>query len=476
MESIQKQRLQKIGIGFLVIVVLLTFLSKTIAGALMTKVIAEYPKYQQLIKKADAEGEVQLEEQYTVYAPVAGKIKEVFIKENTEVKAGDLLCVLDLEDIQYELKTNSLSEEKMNLQIEGNNEKISRIDEQINQVKRDIQETNKKKQNIGLIKEQGINQIDYNLVTETDQLALDNLRETVQAQQELFDIGAVAKQELEKAQLELKQKEMEIIKSQQDQLKEKQEEYKSLEEKEDSLKEKIQNLQEQKQDLLSTNQLQQIEIKQLQMNQQKLQTKMIHQGKVYATYAGVIRQVSAEIGKSVAEGSDLFKIGATDGGYSVNVKVEERIDFIAIGQEVDLTITSLQKNDIKGKITSIEKKEHMQSVTISFNETGLQGGEKVKVQFIQKCKDKQNLLSYVAVQKDNDGDFIYLLKKIKSPLGEDYVVTRKAVQVIDYTDSQVAVSDSLQDNEMILVSSEKAVKIGERVKVENETALLAEQK
>ena len=46
------------------------------------------------------------------------------------------------------------------------------------------------------------------------------------------------------------------------------------------------------------------------------------------------------------------------------------------------------------------------------------------------------------------------------------------MKLIDFTESYAAIDEQLQDNEMIIVTSEKLVKEGERVKVENETELL----
>ncbi len=452
----KNKQLMTVGKIFLISVVVLTFLSKTIASELMTKVTAEYPKYQALIKQSTAEGEMKIAEEYTLYAPIEGKVKSVLVEVNQQVEEGELVCILDLSDKKYELEENRLNQQKNQLQLESNQAKMSSLKAKLEDVKVQMQDLEKAED-------------ESDSISLSDQLTIQKLEESVFIQEELYQSGAVAEIKWKEAKQELEQKQAEIAEKEEEERiskeKEKQVEQKSYKEKLDSIYTELATI-------LENNKILEIEAKQLQLSQEKLVKLLEDDGRVYATKAGRVNQINLQEGQSISSGSELCKIGITDKGYRVEVSVDSKIDFIAIGDEVEMTVPSLQRIDVKGMIKEIKKESKEQKVEIVVNEPNLQGGEKVKVRFAQKSKEEYKMISYAALHKDEKGYFIYLLKQTSTPLGDDYIVTRHNVNVIDYTESYAAISDMLQDNEFILVSSEKAVKVGERVKVENEAELL----
>lgn len=444
-----KSHLLKLIKVFWIVVILLTFFSKTISRCLLTTVRAEYPQVRKLTKEVTAEGNIGFKSEYTLYAPFETKILEVYVEEGDKVEKGQKLCKLDTSLRAYQMQVHNLKLQENQVQLESNEEKIKRLGERIEEKQLEVNACKEEKYE----------------TTVTDEMEVQKLAKQVEVNEALYKEGYCALKEVEEAKLALEQKQSEIKESREERIEAQKEAEKSFLNEITEMKEQVKTLEDENKKLILNN-------KSLQLEADKDFQEQLTDGMLYAQKPGVVQKISIQKGKSIARGEEVIGLGDCSEGYVVPLQVDSKIDFVSVGDEVEVMIPSLQKRDIKGEIKKITLKEDQREIQVSFKEDGLQGNERVRVKLSQTSEEEYPIISYNALQKDNTGYFIYILKKKKTPLGEDYIATRKDVDLIDFTESYAAVNEQLQDNEMILTSSEKPIKQGERVKIENETELL----
>ena len=444
-----KSYLLKLIKFFWIIVIVLTFFSRTISRHLLTTVRAEYPQMKKLTKETVAEGNIGFKSEYSLYAPFETKVLEVYVEEGEKVEKGQKLCKLDTSIREYEVALHNIKLQENQIKLEANKEKIKQLEKKIEGKQFEVSKCKNERYE----------------VTVADEMELEQLTKQVEVNEMLYKEGGCALKEVEEAKLKLEQKQNEIKELQVEKLNAQQEKEKSLFSDITEIKEQVKGIEVEDKTLMLNNKELQLEI------DKDIQTQLMD-GMVYAQEAGIVQKIKIQKGQSIGGGEEIIRLGDYSKGYLVSLKVDSKIDFIAVGDQIEVMIPSLQKRDIKGEIRNITTKENQKEIKVSFRHEGLQGNESVKVKFSKTSEEEYHIISYNALQKDNTSYFIYLLKKTKSPLGEDYIVTRRSVKLIDFTESYAAIDEQLQDNEMILVTSEKLVKEGERVKVENETELL----
>ena len=94
-------------------------------------------------------------------------------------------------------------------------------------------------------------------------------------------------------------------------------------------------------------------------------------------------------------------------------------------------------------------------------------GESITVVADRANSDYDRIIASSAINEDNSGTFVYQIKEEKSPLGDKYTVKRVDVTV-DATDGALsAISGNNLTNDMIVIRSEKPLKDGERVRLED---------
>lgn len=434
---------------FWIVVIILTFFSKTLSRHLLTTVRAEYPQMKKLTKEVVAEGNIAFTSEYALYAPFEAKVLEVYVEEGERVEKGQKLCKIDTSLSEYQMKVHSLKLEENQIQLASNEEKIKQLEAKIAE------------------KQFGVNECEEEEyeITVADEMEIRKLTKQVEVNEVLYEEGCCALKDVEEAKLALEQKQSEIKKAQVEKVEAQEEKEKSLLNEMTNMKEQVKMLEEENKKLILSS-------KGLQLEADKDFKEQLTDGMFYALESGVVKKINVQKGQSIVKGTGVIELGDCSAGYEAILQVDAKIDFVAVGDQVEVMIPSLQKRDIEGEIKNITLKENQKEISVRFNEEGLQGNESIKVKFSKSSEQEYPIISYNALQQDNTGYFIYVLKKIKSPLGEDYIITRKDVKLIDFTESYAAVNEQLQDNEMILTTSEKPIKQGERVKVENETELL----
>lgn len=111
-----KKVLIQISVIVLIILLLCTFLSKSIYNMSLPYVEVTNPAAEKLPVSSSADGEVMVDSQKICYN-VPLKITEVFVKENDEVKAGDALFKVDSKEFDINIQKKELEIQKLEDQL-----------------------------------------------------------------------------------------------------------------------------------------------------------------------------------------------------------------------------------------------------------------------------------------------------------------------------------------------------------------------
>ena len=112
-----KKFLIQISVIVLIILLLCTFLSKSIYNMSLPYVEVINPAAEKLSVSSSATGEVMVDSQKICYN-VPLKITEVYVKENDEVKAGDVLFEVDSKEFSINIQKKELEIQKIEDQLD----------------------------------------------------------------------------------------------------------------------------------------------------------------------------------------------------------------------------------------------------------------------------------------------------------------------------------------------------------------------
>lgn len=137
-----KKKKKKIKIGWIILIIILVLIvlgiraarkafNQVLAGT--AAVTVESPKREDMEEVISLSGMVQSKDYQYVYAPASGTLKEVNVREGDLVKAGDVLAVYDMDQLELNLRQSKLQWERSEISFEsmlaGNSEAGAKLTE-----------------------------------------------------------------------------------------------------------------------------------------------------------------------------------------------------------------------------------------------------------------------------------------------------------------------------------------------------------
>ncbi|MDE7404520.1 MAG: efflux RND transporter periplasmic adaptor subunit, partial [Lachnospiraceae bacterium] len=171
-------------------------------------------------------------------------------------------------------------------------------------------------------------------------------------------------------------------------------------------------------------------------------------GGIVAEFDGVVTEVNAVEGGTVATGSQLLKLESTQ-DVMVRISVTKYdLDKIAVGQSAKVTIGS---KEYEGKVTKINKMAEQNNsgasvvgteIKITNPDSDVILGVEAKV-IISTAQEKNAVLIPVtAVNVDMDGEFVYVV--------EENILVKKRIVTGISSDTMIQVTEELAEGEQIV--------------------------
>lgn len=397
---------------FIIMMLLLTFFSNTINNYTLPRVTLDSPTSGALIKEISGKGRVEAKSVFEQYIDTNLKVLEVYVQAGDAVMEGDPIMALDIENLKVTLQDENAKYRQQQLALDKLKDSSTLLTHERNLQKAlgNMEKQTKNYEGIRALFDSGF-ESEINL-SDAEAAMKDAKRE--------YDVAVQVKEEY----LKNNQREIENVRL-------------NLE----IAARKIEGLNKQ----------------------------ILNDGIYTAEAAGIITEVNFTKGTMANSTKPLFKLSETSGGFQLNVTVDRDLaDYVQIGDEVDVYVTSLGNKAIKGKLTQF--KEDLQNgdnkiLVLEFNDDALQGGENAQIIISKKTKQYNALVPNSAIYSDSDGYYVFVIHKKDSPLGVESYVQRVNVTVEDADSTKAAIMNGVMHMDKLIIDSTKALSDGDKVVV-----------
>lgn len=435
---------------FFAVMLFFTVLSRAADSVTIPKVKVETAKSGTLSFALEGEGSIVAEKEELVFLPE--EYKPVSLAEvGAEVKEGDVLAVWDMEALkkkkeacEAELKKLELSLEQETLngepaawtrEMDGAERTVAQINEELNVVSGELEKR----------------RADYREKSESQDLSEEEKQELEAGIQEYEGKKEVLEESLREAQNALETARMNDANTE------------------------TNNQRQQRLAELAKQSIQ-IDMEQKKKEIEKLEEFIRSDGKMYSSLSGTITEVTAAVGVTTS-GQEYFKIGSGNGELTARIDKETAA---GLKEKDQIRVTSMnEKEEVQGVITSIQDVSNIQKeqdsqegqeasveIRAKLKENGLAIGNRVNFKVVRESKEYGTLIPLNALREDSEGKYVLILEEENSILGKEMTASRVAVKILEKDEADAAVESALMKEDEMIVSSNKTIKAGDRVRKE----------
>ena len=415
------------GAFIFVFLILLLFFSKTIYTYNMPQITAARPSRGSLSKLEISSGIAAWAETETIYAVSAGAAGRVFAREGDTVEKGQILFEMDFDVTAAErrLAETENNINKLEADIRGLNSRLNNISEALaaeNRISSDLQP--------GTVPENADLSGQAGLIA----LELERARLVLQNTQFAFELGSQSKNDLVNA--------------------------------ENNLKALLYKYEAEAEDIKYNLELRRIDLENLKLSRETIREILAdyrNNAVIKAPASGVIISLAAERGKFYPENAFLVSIGV---GMEFNVEcaISTENNFVNPGDTCEL---SNANHVLKGTVRRVRPSSQGKTVTITVLSNEVTDGESFDVTFEKNTGSSMILVPNSSVFQDNDGYFLYQIKRRKGIMGDEYYLERLNIYTGDSDHQNTAVIRGITFLEPIVLASSKALSAGDTVTLKN---------
>lgn len=223
----------------------------------------------------------------------------------------------------------------------------------------------------------------------------------------------------------------------------------------------------------STGEIDAITREQEELTLQKLETLLEAEGKVTAPIDATVTKINLMTGEKTPDGTAML-LSDTAAGNKLVVQVDESQEtYIAKGDDAtvkannkkadtleDLTVDSVRKN---------EENADLLDVTVQLPENSLEAGTSATLESTRISETYDCCIPIQALYEESGKYYVYVLSESSTVLGTELTATRLEVTVLDKNETSAALQPgSLSSDQQVIVSADKAISAGSRVRLVEE--------
>ena len=426
----KKQTILAGFILFLGFMAICTLIAKGIYKNGLPRVQIGRAEKKSLYYEINGRGSVMPGEIYGVYVPQGLRVETVPVQVGEQVQEGDVLFVVDLEDLAEQIQQLTRRKDNLNAQIKDIDNTASRLSSE------------KKKLEEQLLADYDNLVEEYDLQVSNAEIALESAKLRKEAAKEDVSGSDLEYQLLKKeyaaasnAVAEARLRREEAIK----------EWNRSLE----ASREAITT------DLAAKVQLRG-ELAECEETLKKLQEIKEGQGQIAAPEAGVLLNCVVETGSRTGDGACMIYAKSGD-GVEVSVPEEEGA-ILSIGDQVKLQCKSALGDNRKfdGRIRYQESANGQRTLHIEADVSGLPAGQSVQMSYSYNSETYDLVISRSALHQDSVVYFVYVLEQVEGILGTEYRPRKETVTLLEKNAEYAAIRSSAIDGETeIIMGSNK---------------------
>lgn len=421
-----KKTMRNLLIGFIVIMALLTFFSKTINNISLAKVSVASPFSAALQKTVSASGKFESRGNTTVSAEISCRVESVPVSAGDTVSAGETLVNLELDYLADQLSAAQDELAKM--------------------------KNNRSKAALGYTAQ------DYTQMEVAVDVAKDN-RDKAQADYDAvkaaFDAGTADQSHLDAAAQALRaaQDDYDIKKSQLSHAK-------SV----DSKQKKASKLDLENMDIDIAAQQQKID---------DIQVVIDGDGKIVSPIDGIVQKIDAQEGAILSPAQPVAELADTSEGMTFAADVtNDDADLMPLEAETDIELnggTDIVHAVLTEKKDSAAQPGEMTTLYFDISPAGtaslnIQPNQAGDLSYTQKTQGYETTVPNDAVREDSTSKFVLVVSENDTPLGKQEVLRRIDVIVLDSDAFRTAISGALSPGSEVVTGSDKPVSDGDTVR------------
>lgn len=214
-------------------------------------------------------------------------------------------------------------------------------------------------------------------------------------------------------------------------------------------------------------QIGQITYEQMEEGVKKLEALRDAGGKVLAPMDGVITACYVRTGQMTSDTTALLLAGNSQGWHFKAELTSEQSKYIGTGDQVTLRLESNDKEYNDLPVVAFSATDTGATVTVDVPSEEIPLGASMELRFTRKSQAYRYCVPLTALHMDERNQpYVLTISTVNTVLGEQTQAVKIAVTVLDKNDTTVAVEAASLDGKAIIVSSDRAVDSGSRVRVE----------
>lgn len=467
------KRLQRYGrrgaIFLLAVMLAFTLISRITYSFTVAKVMVDNPAARKIEHTVTAEGTVEKNRELAVMTEPNILVKTVYAVVGQKIQAGELLAELDLTDLHEQMTQleNQIQILQLQNQSESSNAKLSAESKQtqINRAQEDYNRT--VQENDALVAAAGAalqaaqdalmgfdnaaNQADTGGQDETQDETQDgNQNETQdgtqdgnQAETQRESLTAAISTAQAAYDEAVKNRAAEVLAAQR----------------------KIEdaNAAQSTNNMISIND---ITIKELEKQLEKLNVLQQQEGKINAEDAGVITNAYLIVGQKTGS-TAAFTIADLDSGMRFVAQInKDDAKYVAAGDEVKLSTINVNVSNLTIDTVEASEDGQMLIVTVMLSADELSIGDTATLQTVKTSDRFDITVPLTALYEDNGKYYVYVMAEVDTVLGGQYEAQRRDVEVEDKNNKYAALKNSsLTANDQIIVDCDRYISAGDKVRL-----------
>lgn len=192
------------------------------------------------------------------------------------------------------------------------------------------------------------------------------------------------------------------------------------------------------------------------------------EGKVVSPVQGLVTQIAVTTGDFTSEGTAV-RLADTSRGCRIVAAVDKANEkYVSKGSAVTISVFG-NKEKITGytvsNVAEHQEDKNMLEITVDLPQGVVEAGVPAEIEIIQKSKTYNTILPVQALHEEQSGCYVLLLEEDQGVMGVGYVAKRFEVEVLDKNSTQAALAEgTLTGEQEIINSSSRFIEDGSRVR------------
>lgn len=220
----------------------------------------------------------------------------------------------------------------------------------------------------------------------------------------------------------------------------------------------------------STGEIDAITREQEELTLQKLETLLEAEGKVTAPIDATVTKINLMTGEKTPDGTAML-LSDTAAGNKLVVQVDESQEtYIAKGDDATIKANNKKADTLEeltvDSVRINEENADLLDVTVQLPENSLEAGTSATLESTRISETYDCCIPIQALYEESGKYYVYVLSESSTVLGTELTATRLEVTVLDKNETSAALQPgSLSSDQQVIVSADKAISAGSRVRL-----------